>query len=65
MSHHSPVWNGLLNKLVHSRMCLVGGADYKFKCVTLGIYKVQFGMVKCVTPTHCNVMGMGIKCVTP
>jgi hypothetical protein len=35
------VWNGLLNKLVHLGTCLAGGADYRFKCVTLGIRKVQ------------------------
>jgi hypothetical protein len=43
-----PVWNGLLNKLVHSRTCLAGGGDYKFKCVTLRIHKVQLGRAKCV-----------------
>jgi hypothetical protein len=60
-----PVWNNLLNKLVHSGRCLASGADYRFKCVTLGIRKVQSRKVKCVTMTHCNVMGMGFKCVTP
>jgi hypothetical protein len=59
------IWNDLLNKLVHSRTCLAGGANYRFKCVTLGIRKVQLGRVKCVTPTHCNATGMGFKCVTP
>jgi hypothetical protein len=34
------VWNDLLNELVHSGTCLAGGADYRFKCVTWGIYKV-------------------------
>jgi hypothetical protein len=24
------VWNGLLNKLVHSGTCLAGGVDYRF-----------------------------------
>jgi hypothetical protein len=43
-----PVWNGLLNKPVHSRTCLAGGGDYRFKCVTLGIHKVQLGRAKCV-----------------
>jgi hypothetical protein len=42
------VGNGLLNKLVHSETYLVGGTDYRFKCVTLGIRKVQLGRVKCV-----------------
>jgi hypothetical protein len=60
-----PVLNGLLNTLVHSGTCLAGGTDYRFKCVTLGIRKVQLGRVKCVTPTHCNETGMGFKCVTP
>jgi hypothetical protein len=55
----------MLNKLVQSGTCLVGGADYRFKCVTLGICKVQSETVKCVTPTHCSAMGMGFKCVTP
>jgi hypothetical protein len=41
------VWNDLLNKLVHSGTCLAGGMDYRFKCVTLGIRKVQLGRVKC------------------
>jgi hypothetical protein len=27
-----PVWNDLLNKLVHSGMCLAGGMDCRFKC---------------------------------
>jgi hypothetical protein len=35
------VWNGLLNKLVHSGTCIAGGVDYGFKCVTLGIHTVQ------------------------
>jgi hypothetical protein len=39
--------------------------DYRFKCVTLGIYKVQLGRVKCVTQTHCNMTAMGFMCVTP
>jgi hypothetical protein len=60
-----PIWNGLLNKLVHSGTCLAGGTDYRFKCVTMGICKVQLGRVKCVMLTHCNVMGMEFKCVTP
>jgi hypothetical protein len=55
------VWNGLLNKLVHSETCLACGTDYKFKCVTLGIHKVQSGRVKCVTPTHGSPTGMGFK----
>jgi hypothetical protein len=42
-------WNELLNKLAHSGTCLNSGADYRFKCVTLGIRKVQLGRVKCVT----------------
>jgi hypothetical protein len=50
---------------VHSGTCLAGGANYRFKCVTLGICKVQLGRVKCVTPTHCNATGMGFKYVTP
>jgi hypothetical protein len=56
---------GLLNKLVHLRTCLAGGPDCRFKCVTLGIRKVQLGRVKCVhaDPLQCN--GMGFKCVTP
>jgi hypothetical protein len=60
-----PVWNDLLNKLVHSGTCLAGGTDYMFMCVTLGIRKVQLGRLKCVTPTHCNAIGLGFKCVTP
>jgi hypothetical protein len=59
------VWNGLLNKLVHSGTCLASGADNRIKCVTLGIRKVQLRRVKCVTLTHCNVTVMGFKCVTP
>jgi hypothetical protein len=59
------VWNVLLNKLVHSGTCLAGGTDYRFKCVTLGICKLQTGRVKRVTPTHSSTAGMGIKCVTP
>jgi hypothetical protein len=55
-----PVW-----KLVHSGTCLAGGADYRFKCVTLKICKVQSRGVKCVTSTHCSATGMGSKCVTP
>jgi hypothetical protein len=47
------VWNGLLNKMVQSRTCLAGGADYRFKCVTPGIRKVQLGRVKCV---HANLL---------
>jgi hypothetical protein len=42
------VWNSLLNKLVHSGMCLASGAGYRFKCVTLGICRVQLRRVKCV-----------------
>jgi hypothetical protein len=57
------VWNGLLNKLVHSETC--PGVDYRFKCLTLGIRKVQLGRVKCVHVDHWNVMGMGFKCITP
>jgi hypothetical protein len=38
----------MLNKLVHLRMCLAGGADYRFKCVIMGIRKVQLGTVKCL-----------------
>jgi hypothetical protein len=54
------VWNGLLNKLVHSGTCLASGTDYGFKCVTLGIRKVQFGRVKCVhaDPLQCNRDGV-------
>jgi hypothetical protein len=44
------VWNNLMNKPVHSRMCLAGGVDYRFKCVILGVCKVQLGRVKCVQP---------------
>jgi hypothetical protein len=47
------IWDGLLNKLVHSRMCLARGTDYRFKCVTLGICKVQLGRVKCA---HANCL---------
>jgi hypothetical protein len=54
-----------MNKLVHSGTCLAGGTDYRFKCVTLGIRKVQLGRVKCVTLTHSNTMGVGFQCVTP
>jgi hypothetical protein len=36
-----PVWNDLLNKLVHLGTCLAGGVDYRFMCVTLGIHTVQ------------------------
>jgi hypothetical protein len=42
------VWNNVLNKLVHSGMCLAGGVDYMFKFVTLGICTVQLRRVKCV-----------------
>jgi hypothetical protein len=60
-----PIWNGLLNKLVHSGSCLAGGMDYRFKCVTLGIRKVQLERVKCVTLTHYNATGIGFNCFTP
>jgi hypothetical protein len=59
------VWNDLLNKLVQSGTCLAGGMGYMFKCVTLGICKVQSARVKCVMLTHCSMTGMGFKCVTP
>jgi hypothetical protein len=59
------VWTSLPNKLVHLGTCLAGGTDYRFKCVTLEICKVQLGRVKCVMPTHCSTIGMGLKCVTP
>jgi hypothetical protein len=51
--------------LVYSGMCLAGGADYRFKCGTLGMRKVQLGRVKCGTMTHCNVMGMGLCVALP
>jgi hypothetical protein len=28
------VWKDMLNKLVYSGTCLIGGVDYKFKCGT-------------------------------
>jgi hypothetical protein len=59
-----PVWNSLLNKLVHSVPCIAGGTDYMVNCVTLGILKVHLVRVKCVTPTHCNMMVMGFMCIT-
>jgi hypothetical protein len=53
-------WNGQLNKLVYLGTCLAGGADYKFKCATLGICKVQLGIVKCVhsNPLQCDGDGV-------
>jgi hypothetical protein len=46
-------------------MYLAGGMDYTFKSVTLGVRNVKSGRVNCVTQTHCSVMGVGFKCVTP
>jgi hypothetical protein len=60
-----PVWNDLLNKLVHSGTCLASGADYRFKCVTLGIHKVQMGRVNYGTLTHCNAMGIELSVALP
>jgi hypothetical protein len=54
------VWNDLLNKLVHSGVCLAGGMDDRFKCVTLRICRVQLGRVKCVhaNPLQCDGDGV-------
>jgi hypothetical protein len=60
-----PVWNDLLNKYVYLGTCAAGGADYKFKCGTLEICKVQSGRVKCGTPTHCNATRMGLSVALP
>jgi hypothetical protein len=65
MCRHMSGMEWLLNKLVHSGMCVASGANYRFKCVTLGIRKVQSGSVKCVTLTHCSATGMGFNCATP
>jgi hypothetical protein len=41
--------------------CLAGGTNYRSKCGTMEIRKVQSGRVKCGTPTHCNATGMGLS----
>jgi hypothetical protein len=55
------VWNNLFNKLVFSGTCLAGGVDYRFKCGTLEVRKVQSGRVKCGTLIHCNAVGMRLS----
>jgi hypothetical protein len=60
-----PIWNDLLNKLVYSVTCLAGGTDYRFKCDTLEILKVQSGRVNCGTLSHCNATGMGLSVALP
>jgi hypothetical protein len=46
---------------MHPGTCLASGVDYRFKCVTLGIRKVQLGRVKCVHANPLQREGDGVS----
>jgi hypothetical protein len=59
-----PIWNDLLNKLVHSGMCLAGGCRFQVYVCHSGNTQGAIGETV-VTLTHCNETGWGLSVSLP